>query len=487
MAQESLKNKAAKGMVWTILQRFSGMFISFISGIILARLLTPADYGAIGMLTIFMLVAQTFIDGGFGAALIQKKRPTQEDYSTIFWWNLGMGFVLYGILFVSAPFIAEFYRMGILCSVLRVQALVLIIGALNGVQANQLQKQFKFKTITIITVASSVLSLVVTIVMAYKGYGVWSLVAQGLVAQIIPTTFYWIISSWRPLLKFDTKSFKELASFGIYMFMIKFINEFCNNIQGLLIGRLYNANTMGYYSKAKSTEKLASTSISQALSQVTFPMYAELQNDKNAMIGAIKKLTSLIAYVTFPLMSILALIAKPLFVLLYSDRWVESVPYFQALCIAGIAMCLHSVNLQSINAVGKSKTSFSWTIIKRGTGLLTLAIGLYFWGIWGIIASVVFNTWFYYFINVWLVSKHIGYKFFTQMRDLSPIFLITVVSVVAAFVPSAVFSIEGLYLMGIIKFLLFIITYITLTIIFRIQAGEEFLRTLSLILQKTKK
>ena len=183
-------------MVWTTIQRFTQMGIQFISGIVLARLLMPEDYGAIGMLTIFMLVAQSFLDGGFAAALIQKKRPTQEDYSTIFWWNLGMSVVLYFILYVSAPFIADYYRMPILCDVLRVQALVLIISAFSIIQSNQLRKQFKFKKIAIISVSTSIISLTVTIWMAYRGYGVWALVAQGLISSFIPTVVYWLTNKW---------------------------------------------------------------------------------------------------------------------------------------------------------------------------------------------------------------------------------------------------------------------------------------------------
>lgn len=457
MAKQDLKRKAVSGMIWTTIQRFAGMGISFISGIILARLLTPEDYGAIGMLTIFMLVAQSFLDSGFGSALIQKKRPTQEDYSTVFWFNLVMSVVLYLILYVSAPFIASFYRMPILCDVLRVQALVLIISALTIAQANQLRKTFQFRKIAIVTLFTSLVSLAVTIWMAYSGYGVWSLVVLGLLNSLIPSIIYWFTNKWYPKLVFSKKSFKDLFSFGGYMFLVHLINEFCNNIQGLLIGRFYSAATMGYYSKARGTEKLASTSISQSLSQITFPLYSEVQDDRQRLMALIQKLTGVIAFVTFPLMFILILVAEPVFLLLYSDRWLPSVPYFQILCIAGIAICLQSVNLQAISAIGKSKTVFSWTLIKRAIGLVLVIGGMWLWGIEGLLCGMVLSSWMMYLINAYLVSVHIGYKIRQQMLDLAPILLLSIIAFAVGMF-SCVFDF-GLYFRGIIAFVLFVLVY----------------------------
>ena len=184
--QDSLKQKAATGMVWSALQKYSSMFISFISGIILARLLTPYDYGCIGMLSIFMVLSEAFIDGGFGSALIQKKKPSQEDYSTIFFWNIGMSFVMYVVLYFCAPAISRFYKIPLLCDVLRVQGLVLFIYASNVIQQNQLRKNLNFKVLSIVTISTSIISLGITIFMAYKGFGVWALVAQNLITAAIP-------------------------------------------------------------------------------------------------------------------------------------------------------------------------------------------------------------------------------------------------------------------------------------------------------------
>ena len=279
MAANNLKQKAATGMVWTAFQKYSTMFISFVSGIILARLLTPHDYGCIGMLAIFVVLAESFIDGGFGSALIQKKQPSQEDYSTIFFWNLGIAALMYAILFFCAPLIARFYDIPLLSNVLRVQGIVLFIYAFNIVQQNQLRKTLKFKILSIVTITTSIISLTVTIYLAFRGFGVWALVAQYLLTAFIPAVVFWFYVKWRPILTFSWRSFKELFSFGFYMFLTHLVNNFSLQIQGLLIGKVYNSSTMGYYSKAVGTEKLASQCISSVMSQVTYPLDAQVQDD----------------------------------------------------------------------------------------------------------------------------------------------------------------------------------------------------------------
>ena len=467
--QKSLKQKAAAGMVWTALQKYSKMVIQFISGIILARLLTPFDYGCIGMLSIFMVLAETFIDAGFGSALIQKKKPTQEDYSTVFWWNLGMAFVMYAVLFFCAPAISRFYKIPLLCDVLRVEGLVLFIYSLNIIQRNQLKKKLNFKLLSIISITTSILALGITIFMAYKGFGVWALVTQNLIIAAIPSLVFWFYVRWRPKLVFSWQSLKELFSFGFYMFLTHLVNQFGQQFQGLLIGKVYNPSTMGYYSKAQGLEKLASTSISQVMTQVTYPLYAEVQDDKEKMQNMVKRLTMTLSYITFPLMFILLLCAKPIFILLYSDRWLQSIPYFQVLCIAGLAYCLQSVNLQTISAIGKSKTMFFWTLLKRIIGIGMVVGGLAFWGMKGLLVGMVLNTWFSYFVNISLVSKHIGYKWTQQLQDLTPIIFATFISAAICYLLGFLFHLN-IYSDGILKFFVFIITYIAWSYYFKLEA-----------------
>ncbi|MBQ6769844.1 MAG: lipopolysaccharide biosynthesis protein [Bacteroidales bacterium] len=481
-----MKQKAVKGMAWSAVQRYSTMLIQFVSGIILARLLTPYDYGCIGMLMIFMVLAESMIDGGFGSALIQKKNPTQTDYSTIFFWNMGLSVVLYAVLFLSAPAIARFYGIPLLSNVLRVQGLVLFVYAFNIVQRNQLQKKLNFKVLSIVTILTSITALTVTVVMAYKGFGVWALVAQNILTALIPALVFWFYVKWRPQWVFSWQSFRELFGFGFYMFLTQLLNQFGQQIQGLLIGRFYNASTMGYYSKANSTERLASTSISKVMSQVTYPLYAEAQDDKAMLGNMIKKITMTLSYVTFPLMFILLLCAEPLFTLLYSDRWAASVPYFQVLCIAGLAYSLQSVNYQSVAAIGKSKTMFVWTFIKRAVGILFVIAGLLFYGMKGLLVGMVVNTWFSYFINIWLVSKHIGYRWQSQMLDILPVFIASLLAAAVSYFAGRLCSLS-LYADGALKLVVFMALYVGWSLLFRPEAYQLFHTTIEPFTKKLKR
>ena len=470
----SLKQKAASGMVWTAFQKYSTMGIHFISGIILARLLTPYDYGCIGMLAIFMVLAEAFIDGGFGSALIQKKRPTQQDYSTIFFWNLGMAVVMYAVLFFTAPAISRFYGIPLLSRVLRVQGVVLFIYAFNIIQKNQLRKKLNFKLLSIVTIATSLIALGITIFMAKKGYGVWALVAQNIITSAIPALVFWFYVKWRPVWTFSWQSFKELFGFGFYMFLTNLLNSFGQQIQGLLIGKFYNASTMGYYSKAHSLERLASTSISSVMVQVTYPLYAEAQDNKQQLANMIRRLTMTLSYLTFPLMFILLLCAKPIFVLLYSDRWLQSVPYFQVLCIAGLAYCLQSINNQSIAAIGESRAMFVWTVVKRAVGIGFMIIGLVLWGMKGLLIGVVLNSWFSYLVNISLVSKYIGYKWTDQILNILPVAIVSIVSAVAAYFVGRMLNLS-MYPDGIVKLVIYVMIYMGWSLIFRPEAYNYFL------------
>lgn len=480
MQTDNLKQKAASGMIWTAFQKYSTMIISFVSGIILARLLMPEDYGAIGMLLIFMSLAEVFIDAGFGSALIQKKNPTQTDYSTVFYFNIGMAVILYAVLFISAPAIADFYRMPILSKVLRVQGLIIFVYAFNIIQRNQIRKNLKFKRLSKITITSSIISLTVTIIMAYMGFGVWALVAQHFMAALIPCVFLWMTMNWRPTWEFSWISFKELFGFGSYMFLTHLFTTFSQRITGLLVGRWYDPATMGYYSKASAFAKTATLSISGVMIQTTYPLYAAVQDDKERLINMVKRITSTLAYITVPFLCLLILIAEPLIVLLYSDRWLLSVPYFQILCIGGMAGCLQSVNQQTIAAIGKSKVFFKWTIVKQSVGIASQVIGLVVWGMWGLLAGKVFSSWFSYLVNISLVSKYVGYKNYQQLKDLSPIFITSVVAALVAYWVASFFCL-GYYMDGLIKTLLFVSVYAGWSFIFKPEQYKYVLSILSVL------
>ena len=464
-----IRQKTISGMFWSAVQKFGYMGITFVSNILLARMLTPEDFGCIGMLAIFIVVSNTFVDGGFGSALIQKKEPTQEDYSTIFWWNVFISSVLYSLLYLSAPFIAEFYHMPLLSSVLRVQGVILIINSLNIIQTNQLRKQLKFKRLANVTIIAYTIAALAAIVLAYKGWGVWALVAQQLIGSSVISLILWYLNKWIPDFCFSKQSFKQLFGFGSFILISNLINTFCNNIQGLLIGRFFTPSILGYYTQARKLEEIASQSFSSVVDQVSYPVLSKFQSDNTAMKNVLRKLVAAIAFVTFPLMLILILIAEPLIILIYGEKWLDCVPYFQILCIAGIAICLQGILYYAVASKGESKDLFAWTIIKRGVGLIILLLCMYFWGIKGLLWGSSFAAWFILLSNVYLVSKHIGYTLFQQIKDLLSICLIS-------FIPFAFiymfddFGVNNLYVKALISFFLYIIIYVGISYIFKIKA-----------------
>ena len=279
---------------------------------------------------------------------------------------------------------------------------------------------------------------------------------------------------WRPKLIFSIQSFKELFSFGVFMFLTYLLNRIGNRIQGLLIGKFFPPETMGYYSKGENTENLASSAISSVVMQVTYPLYAEVQDKKAQLINIIKRTSTTLAYLTFPILFALILCAKPLFVILYSEKWLASVPYFQVLCIAGLAGCLQSVNLMSITAVGRSKEMFSWTVIKRMMGIAFLVVGYWLFGMKGILAGVILNQVFSYFVNIGLVTKFVGYKWNRQLMDIMPVAAVSFIGALVSYMFGRVLHLD-MYLDGLVKGSVFLAIYLGWSFIFKPEAYTFFL------------
>lgn len=486
MVKDNLKQKALSGVFWAAIQKYSSMGISLISGVVLARLLTPDDYGSIGMLAIFMSLAQVFIDAGFGSALIQKKNVSQADYSTVFYFNMVMSGIIYLFLFLSAPYIATFYRMPILSGVLRTIGLVLFLYSLNIIQLNQVRKAMQFKSLSIITVSSYSIALIITIYLAYAGWGVWALVVQQIVAAFIQCICLWIYSNWRPSFMFSWSSFRCLFGFGSYMFLTRIISTISEKISGLVIGRLYTASTMGYYSKAETTEDMASMSISSVLIQITYPLYSSLQDDKERLIYSIKLITSTLSFVMTPIMCLLILLAKPIFVILYSEKWLPGVPFFQILCVAGIAKCLQAVNYQAVAAVGKSKIMFKWEVVKRISDVILMIIGILCYGLLGLLWGKVISMWLAFLINITMVSNHVGYKNYQQLLDLAPAFLVSAMALGISYLCS-LFLCLSLYWDFMIKVFIFFVIYFGWCLLFKPAPYTYALSLINLVKIKNKK
>lgn len=465
----TLQQKTISGVVWSTVQRFGSMAITFASNIVLARLLSPSDFGCIGMLMIFISLANTFIDGGFGSALIQKKLPTKEDYSTIFYWNIFLAIILYSVLFISSPAIARFYKIPLLADVLKVQGIVLLFNSLCIIQHNQLRKQLQFKKLAIVEIVAALLSLAVAIVTACYGWGVWSLVAQQLSLGLFKAILLWFLNSWRPILVFSWKSFKELFKFGGFMLLSSLFATLSNEIQGLLVGRRFTSATMGLYTQAYRLEGSAATAVSSVIDQVTYPVMAAVQDDRQKLISALKRFIQIPAYICSPIMALMIVIAKPVIILLYSAKWIDCVPYFQILCTAGLAVCLQGSANNSIAAIGKSNIFFKWTIIKRTLTIVLCVAGIILWGMKGLLWSCVLGAWSVYFINAFLVERHVGYSFWNQLMDILPFAVMSAAIGILVYWIGAQLSLH-MYVVAAIQVLLFGIIYLLMSYVFKIDA-----------------
>lgn len=427
--KESIEKKAIKGSAWAFAGQFSNIIVSFSVNLILARLLLPSDYGLIGMLTIFIALSQTFIDSGFGSALIQKKSPDIIDYSTIFYWNLTISVSFYAILFLCAPLIAEFYNIKELTGITRGIGLVLILNALITIQSNILRKQLRFKALALINIFSSISGGLIAIIAAYNSYGVYSLVLQPTSSGLVSLILIEIVTHWRPALRFSRERFNKLFHFGGFLFASTLLQTGCQNIINVLIGRTYNATQLGLFSQAQKFDSITSHNIPQVLAQVLFPVFSAIQDDVRSLGEALQKSIRIISFVIFPILIQLILIAEPLISFLYGSKWIDCVPYFKILCIGGLFVCLQNISYYAVAAVGKSKVLFYWSFYKWGILLLLIFATIHISMdavVWGLTVSNI-NI---YLVNTFLASRYTQSSFFRLLRNSLNILIVIVPSIV---------------------------------------------------------
>lgn len=464
---ESLSHKAVKGTIWSACDRFGVMGLQFVVNIVLSRLLTPSDFGAIGMLTIFIALSMTLIDGGFGSALIQKKTPTETDYSTIFFWNLGIGGILYVILYLTSPLIASFYKMPILSDVLRAVGLTLIFSSISNIQTNRLRKNLRFKDLAVTNIGSYICASLVAIVMAYKGYGVWSLVAMTLMQGLMRIIWLYFITRWIPALIFSVKAFKELFSFGGYLFFSFILESICKNIQGLVIGKKFSAAEMGYYTQAYKLDHVTSYAIPQTIATVIYPIMSQYQDNKEKLISIMDTNLRIISFFIWPLLSLLILVAGPLINFLYGHQWDMSISYYQILCCGGFFMCINNIPYYAVAASGKSKALLMISFYKWSCLGIFILIGMNF-GMDGIVWSLSISTANIFFANLWLSRKYVGFKFSNCLRSLYPAGLTSILSILVVYLLNLV-----IYENWIITIIIFILSYIPLSFLIN-RAGLEY-------------
>lgn len=377
-------------MIWAAVQRFGTLIISFVSNMILARLLTPDDFGVMGMLLFFVVLAQTFVDSGLGAALIQKQDVKDVDVNTVFYINMAISTFVYVILFATSPLIANFYNEPILDSLLKVESLIVLIQGMTIVQTVQFQKMMDFKKLTISGLTSAIISSILAIAAALYGWGVWSLVVKALVEALVRSLMLWLMSKWRPMWIFSWTSFRELFGYGGFILLSSIMFRVSNNVQSLIMGKIFKTSILGNYTQAYQLRNVASDGISSVLAQVLFPEFSNLQNNDEELRKRIDFSIYIISFLVSPLMIWCSVLAKPIIQIIYGDQWDEAVPYLQILCFGGIFLALQDVNINVVKAKGKSKALFIANALKTIMMIVTIiGAGLMF-GIIGFLWTIAF-------------------------------------------------------------------------------------------------
>jgi len=413
-------------MMWGAVGKVGTLTINFLTNLVLARLLMPEDFGTIAMLAIFLAVSNIFIQGGLGAALIQKKNPEHRDYSTVFYWNLVVALIFYLLLYVCAPFIADYYALPLVKPLLRVQSLVLIIQSFSIVQYTQLQKQMNFRALAIRNMAAALAGTLIAIPLALWGFGPWSLVASAILASIVNVLLLWKMSTWRPTWEFSFESLKSLFSFGGLMLLSSLAETLYTNLQGLIIGKRFSASDLGYFSQAKKLEEIPVTGLSSIVNDVTFPAFASLQDDSERLLAGVRKSTKALTFLNFPMMILLMIVAQPLICLLYGSKWEASAPYFQILCISGLIYAVNTLNTNVIKSLGKGKIYFVIQIVKRLIGIALILFGMKF-GIFGLLWAVASVAYISFVINALVNKKLINYGVFRQLGDFGAVLILALI------------------------------------------------------------
>lgn len=421
MAEQSLKDKTIKGVGWSAIDNVAHYAVSFIVSIILARLLSPDEYGLIGIVGIFTAVCTTLINGGFGSALIRKKDATDEDYNTAFIVNLCMSLLLYFVIFLCAPLIAKFFEREELTDLTRVSSVGMIVGALALVQQTRLTKRIDFKTQTKITLIASITSGVIGIIMAILGFGVWSLVAQGLSSQILKTIFLWVFNHWLPKLSFSEASFKELFGFGWKIMISGLLDTVWKELYQVVVGKFYSPATLGQYTRAKGFSQLFSNNLTGVIQRVTFPVLSNIQDDKARMISAYRRIIKTTMFITSICMFFLGAISEPLLFCLIGPKWHEAATYLPLICVTGSLYPLHAINLNMLQVQGRSDLFLVLEVIKKILALGPLFVGAYV-GIMPMLYTNLLFSIISYFLNSYWTGKLLGYTCWMQLKDIAPSF-----------------------------------------------------------------
>ena len=419
----TLKERTINGLFWSFIDSFANQGVQFVVGIILARILSPREFGLIGMLTIFIAISQSFVDSGFSNALIRKKNCTQKDYSTVFYFNLAVGILFYAILFFLAPLISSFFNEPQLTLLLKVLGIGVLLNAIGIIQRTILTKEINFKLQTRVSIVASIGSGTIAIIMAILDYGVWSLVALTLVRFGLNSLFLWIWAKWKPQRVFSKKSFSELFAFGSKLLISGLIDTIYRNVYFLVIGKYFSAKELGFYTRADQFKAFPSQNLNNIISRVSYPVLSSIQDDNEKLKQTYEKIIRTTMFVTFCLMLGMAAVAKPMIITLIGEKWLPAVIYLQMLCFVGMFYPLHALNLNMLQVQGRSDLFLRLEIIKKTLAIPTILIGI-FWGIKMMILGMMLNTLIAYYLNSYWSGKMLGYSFIQQIKDIMPSFLL---------------------------------------------------------------
>jgi teichuronic acid exporter len=472
----NLKAKALHAVLWSFLERVGQQGIQFVITIILARLLLPAQFGLVGMLTIFMELARVFIDSGFGAALVQRKETTSVEECSMFYFNILVGVLAAGLLCAASPWIARFYGQPILTPLACALSVTLVLHSLAGVQTALLNKRIDFKTLLKVSMSASALSGAIGIVMALRGCGVWSLVGQYIAASFFRTLLLWRLNTWRPRLVFHLAALRELFRFGSCLLASSLLNTTFENIYLVVIGRLFAPAQLGLYAGARRIQNMATLNITGVVTQVAFPVFAMIQDDPARLKRSMRKAMATLALVNFPVMVGLALAARPLVYVLLTEKWAACIPWMQLLCVAGLLYPFQSLHLNVLKAQGRSDLFFVLEIIKKVL-VVILIVATYRWGVTGLIWGQVIMSGLGYYINSYYTSRLIRYRLWEQLADLAPY------AAVSALMALGLYGVQLLPFAGdklllSVMVLLGILVYVLLSYAFHLSAFLEMARAI---------
>ena len=472
---ESLRSKTIRALSWSFLESIVLQGVRFGLGIVLARLLFPEQFGLIGMLTIFIAVAQSFLDSGFGAALIQKRDATQADVCSIFYFNILIGLMAAGLLCLVAPSIAAFYNQPILTPLTRALSLIIVIDSFGLIQTTIIEKNIDFRTQTKISLFASLSSGIIGITLAATGFGVWSLAVQQISSSFFRTLSLWLLSDWRPALIFSFKSLREMFGFGSRLLASGLLNQIFENVYLLIIGKLFSATDLGFFTRAKTIGELPSHILSRMVGRVTFPILSTIQNDPARLKKGMKKALTTVALVNFAMMVGLAVIARPLVLLLFTEKWANSILYLQLFCFLELLYPLHYINLTLLQALGRSDLFLKLEIIKKVLIVINIAITVR-WGIPAMIYGMIVMSIICYYLNSYYTGVLINYKIWEQLFDLFP-YLIMAVLMGTAIFGTGLLSFRSYWSMLLVQITTGAVIYVSLCWLFRLTAFMEIWQT----------